>query len=99
MSKVMDGPIRIFVLDDDALFRQSVALLLDSPPERKVVGQSSKVYEALRAIRDSEVDLILVDVGLPESRAHNLLNELPSECRCKVLLITVRTDLGKITRL
>ena len=43
----MSAPIRILLVDDQALFRESLALLLDAQPDLQVVGEAANGEAAL----------------------------------------------------
>jgi len=55
-------PIRLLLLDDHLLFRESLAGLLAAERDFEVVGQCSNSPEALKAVRTSDVDVVLVDL-------------------------------------
>jgi two-component system, NarL family, nitrate/nitrite response regulator NarL len=57
-------PIRILLVDDHALFRESVARFLGSEPGIQVVGECGSLGEALGALRHGPVDLVLLDIEL-----------------------------------
>jgi two-component system nitrate/nitrite response regulator NarL len=81
--------IRILMVDDHGLFRESLGRLLDTAPHIQVVGQCATVAEALAAIARNTPDVILLDYDLGEESGLSLLTELrrrSSEAR--VLMVT-----------
>jgi DNA-binding NarL/FixJ family response regulator len=62
------GPsgMRVLIVDDQALFRQGLANLLDCQPDFAVVGEAGSVGEAVAMARDLEPDLVLMDFSLPD---------------------------------
>jgi two-component system nitrate/nitrite response regulator NarL len=54
----------VLIVDDHALFRESVARLLDAEPDFRVVGTCGTVEAALDAIRATAVDVVLLDFDL-----------------------------------
>lgn len=56
--------IRILILDDHALFRESLARLLAAEPDFEIVGHYASIEKALQRIEASPVDLVLLDVDL-----------------------------------
>jgi len=56
--------IRILLIDDHALFRESVARFLGGESGFLVVGQCSSVDEALETLRQEHVDVVLLDIDL-----------------------------------
>lgn len=58
------APIGILLIDDHALFRESVARFLGSESGFRVVAQCGSVHEALEALRVTTVDVVLLDIDL-----------------------------------
>lgn len=81
--------IRLLLLDDHALFRESVARLLQAEPGFEVVANCSSGTEALRIIKSREIDIVLLDLDLGEERGADFLESLRAEhFKGKVLLVT-----------
>ena len=57
--------IRVFLADDNALFRDGVAQLLQSDGRFEVVGQASTGDEAVAAVSECRPELILMDLRMP----------------------------------
>lgn len=58
-------PIRILLVDDHALLRQALRLLLEHQPELEVVGDVENGREAVRATERLNPDIVLMDVVMP----------------------------------
>jgi len=56
-----DRPIRLLLLDEQALFRSSLAHLLASEPGLEVVAECGNSAEALEILSASPVDVVLLD--------------------------------------
>jgi len=56
---------RILLADDHALVRRGVRMILDNQPDLTVVAEASDGAEAVRLVRDTEVDLAILDVAMP----------------------------------
>ena len=61
----MTGPIRIVLVDDQALLRAGVAVILDAQEDMAVVGQAGDGAEGLEVIRATRPDLVLLDLRMP----------------------------------
>ena len=57
--------IRILLADDHTLVRRGVRLILDAEPDLEVVAEAADGAEAVAALRDTEVDLVILDVAMP----------------------------------
>lgn len=73
MPRIAEQTLRILVLDDHALFRESVSRLLDSEPGFEVVAHCATIEEALQVLRRKAVDLILLDFDLGERDGRDFL--------------------------
>lgn len=67
------GPIRILVVDDHTLFRESVARLLAAEPDFEIAGHCASAGEALRLVAETRVDVVLLDYDLGESKGMDFL--------------------------
>lgn len=56
--------VRLLLLDDHLLFREGLSRLLESEPDFEVVGQHGTSAEALESLRNTTVDVVLVDLAL-----------------------------------
>jgi two-component system nitrate/nitrite response regulator NarL len=89
MAKTAAKNIRLLLLDDHALFRESVARLLQAESGFEVVADCSSGTEALRIIKSREIDIVLLDLDLGEESGADFLESLRAEhFKGKVLLVT-----------
>ena len=56
--------IRLVLLDDHVLFRESLARLLASDPGLELVAECTTPSETLKSLKGSKVDVLLVDSGV-----------------------------------
>ena len=90
MSKTDQKSIRLLLVDDHALFRESVARLLQSEPGFEVVAHCGSGTEALQIIKSSSnIDIVLLDLDLGQERGADFLERLRNtRFDGKVLLVT-----------
>ncbi len=59
-------PIRVLVVDDHALFRRGLQMVLEQEPDIEVVGEASDGAEAVQKSADTLPDIVLMDVRMPK---------------------------------
>jgi DNA-binding NarL/FixJ family response regulator len=62
---VSTTPVRIVLVDDQALFRAGIRMVIDSQPDLEVVGEASDGREGVEMVRSMRPDLVLMDVRMP----------------------------------
>lgn len=60
-----DRPIRVVLVDDQALFRAGVRMLLTSQPDLEVVGEAGDGREGVEVVRRTRPDVVLMDIRMP----------------------------------
>jgi DNA-binding NarL/FixJ family response regulator len=61
----VDGVIRVLVVDDDALVRSALALMLASAEDIAVVGEAADGEHVERAVAEHAPDVVLMDIRMP----------------------------------
>lgn len=62
----MPDAIRILVVDDHAVVRKGLAMVLRQEPDFEVVGEAENGIKGLEAARSLDPDIILLDLVMPE---------------------------------
>lgn len=57
--------IRILIVDDHAIVRAGIRVLLQLQPDFEVVGEAEDGQEALRQVQQLAPDIALMDIGMP----------------------------------
>jgi DNA-binding NarL/FixJ family response regulator len=58
-------PIRVLLVDDQALFRESLALLLGAQPDLLVVGEAANGEAAVQQVATAHPQVVLMDLRMP----------------------------------
>ncbi|MGB2623767.1 MAG: response regulator transcription factor [Candidatus Acidiferrum sp.] len=90
MNKTDQKNIRLLLIDDHTLFRESVARLLQAEPGFEVVAHCGSGVEAIQVIESfKEIDVVLLDLDLGQERGADFLDRLQNaRYEGKVLLVT-----------
>ena len=65
MTPAAGAPIRVLLVDDDALVRAGLRMILSSAPDIEVQAEAGDGQAALRAIEASRPDVVLMDIRMP----------------------------------
>jgi DNA-binding NarL/FixJ family response regulator len=80
--------IRVAVVDDDALIRESLQILLEGKEGIHIIGQGEHGLDALRLA--SQCDVMLLDLRMPVKGGLEVLNDVAQKTR--VLVLTTFDD-------
>jgi DNA-binding NarL/FixJ family response regulator len=58
-------PVRVLIVDDDALVRAGLSMILAGAPGVTVVGEATDGLEVLAAVDRAEPDVVLMDIRMP----------------------------------
>ncbi|HYK92273.1 MAG TPA: response regulator transcription factor [Acidobacteriota bacterium] len=85
----MTEPIRILLVDDHNLFRESLARVLQAENDLNVVGNCSSARAAMTVLERERVDIILLDYDLGEEQGATFQREAAVRgFRGRVLMVT-----------
>jgi two-component system invasion response regulator UvrY len=71
--------INILVVDDHALIRKGLKMLLEESPDFEVKGEAETGTQAIKMVREQHFDLVLLDISLPDKHGMDILKQLKSE--------------------
>jgi two-component system, NarL family, nitrate/nitrite response regulator NarL len=100
MPKTAEQTLHILLLDDHALFRESVSRLLSAEPGFDVVAHCGTIEEALQVLRRKSIDLVLLDFDLGERDGREFLRLAKEQgFNGKILVVTAGVDAGAVSEL
>src|SRR4029434_7937989 len=93
MTKKQPRPTTVLIVDDHAVVRSGLHLLLDAEDDIEVVGEAGDVREAVFETRAKNPDVVLMDVVMPGMSGiegvPEVLREAPG---VKVLVLSMQDD-------
>ena len=85
----MTAPTRIVVVDDHPVVRDGIRSMLGGVPDFEVVGEASSGPEALALVRQSDPDVVVMDLRMPDGGGVDAVRELTrTGARARVLVLT-----------
>jgi DNA-binding NarL/FixJ family response regulator len=79
--------IQVFIADDQLLIRQGIRNLLELDRDIAVVGEASDGAETVARIPTMPVDVLLLDIRMPQKDGVRVLNELAAQGKLPPTLI------------
>lgn len=82
-------PIRTAIVEDDPALRKMLVSLVQADPDYTVVAAFAEGRAALAAFAQAALDIVLVDIGLPDMSGIEVIRESERYSPdCNVLVIT-----------
>lgn len=88
----MARKIKVLVVDDSALVRQTLSQIISSDPLLEVMGTAADPYFAARKIAEEVPDVITLDVEMPRMDGLTFLRKIMSQHPIPVIVISSLTD-------
>jgi len=91
--------VSILLVDDHAILRDGLKLLLNMQPDFQVMGEASNGRDAVHCAQQLRPDVIIMDVLMPDlngiDAAHQIANAQPDT---KVIMLSANTDAEHVFR-
>ncbi len=92
-AKAIEDRIRVLVVDDHALFRRGLQMVLEGEDDIEVVGEAGDGAEAIEKAEDTAPDVVLMDVRMPKrsgiEATRVIKDTIPS---AKILMLTISDE-------
>jgi len=89
----MTNIIRIYLVDDHAVLRAGMRMLLNAEPDMEVIGEAADVAQASQEILELAPEVILLDVSMPKETGLDGLASLKRQSpSSKFLILTMYND-------
>ncbi len=88
-----DSMIRVLLVDDHAIARNGVRLMLSMAPDVMVVAEAGDALQAMQLVRQHSYDVALVDITMPGRNGLDLLRQLRADApRMAVLMLSTYAE-------
>jgi len=87
--------IRVVLVDDQALFRAGVRMLVDSQPDLEVVGEAGDGREGVDVVRATSPDVVLMDIRMPRMDGLAATAELLADAPAPRIVMLTTFDLDE----
>ena len=91
--------IAVFLVDDHAVFRDGLRLLLEMEPDIEVIGDAANGRDALHGVSKLHPDIVILDIIMPElngiEAARQILRDNP---KVQVLMLSMNSNSEHVFR-
>ena len=85
--------IRLLLVDDHAVIRTGLRMLLGNENDVEIVGEAGTGHEALDSVRSLDPDVVLMDIGLPDLSGIEVTRTIRTNFpRTVVVALTIHED-------
>ena len=92
-------PIRVATVDDQAPFREAARAIVDWTPGFELVGESADGESALRMVRDTDPDIVIVDVRMARLDGIEVATRLTASDPTRVIVLVTSAELRDLAGL
>jgi two-component system, LytTR family, response regulator len=90
LTTPLTAPLSVLIVEDMISIRADVEAFLLLQPNFNVIGACSTVYEAIELIHNTQPDLLILDIGLPDGTGFDILELITAPC--KVIFLTAHSE-------
>lgn len=85
--------IRLLLVDDHAVVRSGLRMLLENEADARIVGEAGTAAEALEVLESARPDVVLMDIGLPDMSGIEAAREIKRrQPQVAVVALTIHED-------
>ncbi|MBX6389809.1 MAG: response regulator transcription factor [Frankia sp.] len=88
-----ENPIRVLIVDDHALFRRGLFMVLAQEPDIEVVGEAADGSEAVSMAQEMAPDIVLMDVRMPKRGGIDATSAIKEAVpSAKIVMLTISDE-------
>ena len=91
----MESQIRVLIMDDHAVLRAGLKMMLNAEDDMTVVGDTASASSALDLLQTQRPDVVLLDISMPDVNGLEILKEMKRLAPAShFLILTMHNDEG-----
>lgn len=79
--------MKIFIVDDSAVFRERLIEMLSGIPGLKVIGQAQNAQEAIKDIKKLKPDMVILDVRMLGTNGIDIIKNIKKNKLAPIIII------------
>jgi DNA-binding NarL/FixJ family response regulator len=96
-KQTADQALRVLIVDDHALFRRGLQMVLKQETDIDVVGEAEDGHEAVQKAEELMPDVILMDVRMPKRSGIEATRQVKERLpHVKILMLTISDEEGDL---
>jgi two-component system response regulator NreC len=89
--------VRVFIADDNGVLRGGLCALVDTQPDMDVVGEAADGTEAVVGVHNTEPDVVLMDLTMPNGGGLAAIAALKQAgSKARIIVLTVHDEIGYV---
>lgn len=85
--------IKIFILDDHSVVREGLKRIVEESADMKVVMEAQDGFDALKKLKNTDVDLLITDLSVPGVSGVELISRIKSlKQNLPILVLTIHPE-------
>jgi len=87
------GKIKVLIVDDHAILRSGLRMLIDAQPDMNVIAEAQEGDEAIQSARKIKPDVVVLDITMPGRGGMHAISEiLKTSDSIRILLLTMHEE-------
>ncbi|MDZ7794257.1 MAG: response regulator transcription factor [Spirochaetia bacterium] len=85
--------IKVVIADDHELLRDGMSKLIEKQSDITLIGEAESAEETMQLLRTNSVDVVVLDIGLPDKDGIEVLKDIKAErIKTRVLMLSMHPE-------
>src|SRR6056297_2132842 len=85
--------IKVVIADDHELIRDGMSKLIEKQSDISLIGEAESAEETMQLLRTNNVDVVVLDIGLPDKDGIEVLKDIRAEkIKTRVLMLSMHPE-------